>query len=209
MSQTAQQVENDVREALESGGDIYQRVRLITLKALTERKLDLENIKSVVEAAFNGISTGIGDRTESAKANFAEAASAIDDVLEKTAQASKLAIEEATSRVSEFSQQDLNKATADIESLEQIFLETLEKVARNGNDMLFETAQNFITHARKNGTAVGRQTQTILASLNDFRRQGQNAVLLGATTTASIIAEIGSGILNGVAESLESNRAKK
>ncbi len=209
MSETAQQVENDVREALESGNDIYQRVRAITLKALTERELDLENIKSVVEAAFKGISSGINLRAGSAKADFEQAASAIDEVLEKTAQASKLAIEEASSRISEFSQQDLTKATSDIESLEQIFLETLEKVARNGNEMIFDTVQNFIDHAKKNGTAVGRQTQLIMGTLNDFRRQGQNAVLSSAATTASIIADIGSGILTGIADSLASNRAQK
>ncbi|MDD2761347.1 MAG: hypothetical protein PHH11_13785 [Methylomonas sp.] len=208
MPHTAQQVEDDVREALESGIDIYQRVKAITLKALTERQLDLENIKSVMEAAVKGIASGITRQSEPAKADFDRAMSALDDVLEKTAQASKLAIEEAASRIGEFSENDLSRAAADIQSLEQIFLETVENIARDSNKMIFDAARNFLAHAQKNGTAVGRQAHSILAALSDVRRQGQNAVLSGAATTAAIVAEIGSGILTGIAESLEGLKTK-
>ncbi|MGY6277725.1 DUF6781 family protein [Methylomonas sp. MgM2] len=209
MTHTTKQIEDDVREAVESGVDIYQRVKGITLKALTQRQLDTENIKSVVEAAFKGITSGMSSQAEPAKADFNQAASAIDDVLEQTAQASKLAIEEAASRVRDFSQQDLSQATEDIKNLEQIFLETLEKIARNSNEMIFDTAQHFIEHARQNGTAVGRQTGTIVEALNNLRQKGQNAVFNSASKTASIIAEIGGGILTGIAESFESNKTKR
>ena len=209
MSQTTQQIEDDVREAMESGVDIYQRVKVITLKALTERKLDTENIRSVIEAAFKGIASGMNSQAEPAKADFNQAVSAIDDVLEQTAQASKLAIEEATSRVRDFSQHDLTQATEDIKNLEQIFLETLEKITRSSNEIFVDTAQHFIDHARQNGTAVGRQTQTILEALNNFRQKGQTAVLSGATKTASIIADISGGILTGIVESFEANKTKR
>jgi len=209
MSQTTQQVENDVREALESGADIYQRVSEITLKALTERKLDIENIKTVVEAALKGVTAGMSSQIEPAKSDFTQALSAIDDVLEQSAQASKLAIEEALSRVSNFSQQDLSQASEDIRSLEQIFLETLEKVARNSNELIFDAAQDFIEHARTNGTAVGRKTQIVLDALNDIRHKGQSAVLSGASTTVSMIADIAGGILTGLAESLESKKSNR
>lgn len=209
MSETTQQVEEDIKETLESGVDIYQRVKEITLTALTKRQLDTENIKGVVEAAFKGISQGMNNQAEPAKADFDQAVSAIDDVLEQTAQASKLAIEEAASRIRDFSQHDLTQATDDIKSLEQIFLETLEKVTRNSNAMILDLAEQFIDHARTNGTAVGNQTQDVLSALNNLRHKGQNAVLSGATTTASIIAEIGGGILTGIAESFESNKTQK
>ncbi len=209
MPKSTQQIEDDVREAFESGVDIYQRVKEITLKALTERRLDLENIKVVVESAFNGIMIGMSNQVEPAKADFSQAVSAIDDVLEQTAQASKLAIEEAVSRVSAFSEHDLTQATDDIKNLEQIFLETMEKVTHNSNEMIFDIAQHVIEHARTNGTAVGRQTRTILEAMNNLRHKSQNAAISGAKTTASMIAEIGGGILTGIAESFESNKAKR
>lgn len=205
MSQSTHQIENDVRETLESGVDIYQRVRTITLRALTERELDMDNIKSVVEAVFKGISAGMNSQYEPAKSAFTEAVSAIDDALEKTAEASKLAIEEAASRVSEFSHHDLNQATDELKNLEKIFLETLEKVTHGSNQMILDIARNFIDHARQNGTAVGRQSQAALETLDNVRLKGQHAV----ATTTSILAKIGSGILTGIAESLDPNRPVK
>lgn len=202
MTQTAEQIEKDVRDTLEEGVDIYQKVRGITLKALTEHELEMDNIQRVVEAVLKGMSEGLSGQYGPAKEAFHQTVAAVDDALEKTAQASKLAIEEAASRVNEFSHQDFDQAKDDMKSLENIFLGTLEKVA-HGSETLFDVAGDFIKHARQNGTAVGEQVGIALESLNKFRREGQNAFLSEVSATTSILAKIGSGILAGVAESLE------
>ncbi len=209
MTQTAEQIEKDVKDAVEEGVDIYQNVRSITLKALTAHELDLENIQRVIEAALKGMGDGLGDQYEPAKEAFQQSVAAIDDALEKTAQASKLAVEEAASRVNEFTHQDLNQATEDIKSLEDIFLGAMEKITRGGNDTLFAVAGDFINHARNNGTAVGEQVRIAMSALNKFRRQGQGSLLSEAAATTSILAKIGSGILAGIAESLEPKRTEK
>jgi ElaB/YqjD/DUF883 family membrane-anchored ribosome-binding protein len=202
MTQSTHTIENDVKETLESGVDIYQRVRAITLRALTERELDMDNIKAVVEAVFKGIGAGISSQYEPAKSAFTEAVTAIDDALEKTAEASKLAIEEAASRAGEFSDNDLNQAAEELKNLENVFLETLEKVGHSGNEMVVDIARNFVAHARQNGTAVGRHTREAMETLENVMRKGQQA----ASNTASILAKIGSGILTGIADSLDPGR---
>jgi len=53
-----------------------------------------------------------------------------DDALAIAAEASSLAIEEAASKVNEYSAHDLNGAVKDIQAMEGLFLETLEKVAK-------------------------------------------------------------------------------
>lgn len=202
MTQTAQQIQNDVRDILTEGVDIYHKVRVITLKAITERDLDLENIQCVIEAVFKGVSEGLGSQYKPAKDAFRESVAAIDDALEKTAQASKLAIEEAASRVNEFSRHDLDQATEDIKGLEQIFLGALDNVS-SGSETLAQVASDFIKHTRQNGSAVGEQVRIALASLDKFRREGQQVFLSEISATTSILAKIGSGILAGIAESLE------
>ena len=208
MTLTAEQIEKDVRNTLEEGTDIYQKVRSITLNALTEHDLDIDNIQRVIEAVLRGMREGLGNQYQPAKDAFRQSVTAIDDALEKTAQASKLAIEEAASRIDEFGRHDLDQATEDIKSLENIFLETLEKVTR-GSQTLFDLTGDFIKHARQNGTAVGEQVGIALESLNKFRRDGQQAFLSEASATTSILAKIGSGILAGIAESLEHKNQDK
>lgn len=209
MNDTMHQVESEVRETVESGADIYERVRTITFKALTERTLDIDNIKSVVEAALKGISDGMSNHYEPAKHAFKQSTDALDDVLTKTAEASKLALEEAASNVSDFSSHDFKQAAEDIKSLESLFLETMEKVARNSNETVSGIAGDFISHARQNGTSVGKQSRIILDSLDNLRLTGQNAVITGAVATTTALAKIASGFLAGIVESLDSEKSGK
>ena len=50
-----QDVKDAIREAVQSGFDVHDKIRTITLNALTKRQLDMENIKDVAEAVSNGI----------------------------------------------------------------------------------------------------------------------------------------------------------
>ncbi len=209
MTDKTQKVEQTVREALESGQDIYQQVRAITLKALTEHELDQENIKAVVQAVGRGISSGMNSQNQMTKQAFRQSAEALDDALVNTAEATKLAMEEAASKVHEFSEHDIKKAQEDLQSLETLFLETMADVAKGSGDVVAGIVRDFITHAQNNGTAVGKRTQTVFEALNNLRHLGGQTVVTSAVETTSKLARIGSGILAGIAESLQSGNAEK
>jgi hypothetical protein len=209
MNDTMQQVEREVRETVESGVDIYERVRAITLKALTERTLDIDNIKSVMEAVLKGMSDGMSPHYDPAKRAFKQTTEALDDTLSKTAEASKLAIEEAAGNLDEFTSLDFKKATDDLRNLEATFLNTLETVGHHGNETAAKIARDFLEHARRNGTAVGRQSRIILEGLDNLRVSGQHAVLAGASATTSALAKIAGGFLAAIAESLAPEKSRK
>lgn len=204
-----QDVKEAAREAVHSGLDIYQQIKEITLKALTKRQLDMENIKNVSDAVLTGITEGVATQGEHAKDRFVQAASALDDALAVAAEASKLAIEEAASRVNDFSQQDLNQATDDLKSMEGMLLDTMEKVAKSSNQVVADIGSDFISHARQSGTAVGKQVFSALEALKDMSYHGGETLITGAVTATSMLAQIGSGILLGIAESLKSTQSKK
>jgi hypothetical protein len=201
-------VKDDIKKAVESGLDVHQKIKTITLKALTERELDRENIKDVVESVSKGISDGMTIRSEQAKEIFTHAATALDDALAVAAEASKLAIEEASSKVSEYSHQDLNRAALDLQDLEGLFMDTLEKIA-DGNRLIYDVSGDFINHARQSGTAVGKQSLTVLESLKKLPHWGKEAVVSSAMAATITLAQLGSGILLGIAESLQPSHSEK
>jgi hypothetical protein len=204
-----QNVKEEIREAVQSGSDVHQKIKAITLKALTKRQLDTENIKNVAEAVSKGIAEGMTTQGEQAKVIFAQAASALDDALAVVAEASKLAIEEAASRVSEYSHHDLNGATKDLEDMEGLFLDTLGKVAKGGNQVIADIAGDFVSHAKQSGTAVGKQTLAALEALKALPHWGKETVVSNTVAATITLAQIGSGILSGIAESLQSSHSKK
>jgi biotin carboxyl carrier protein len=202
-------VKDAIRDAVQSGSDIYQKVRTITLKALTTRQLDMENIKNVAETVSKGINEGMTTQSGQAKELFAQAASALDDALAVAAEASKLAIEEAASRVSEYSQQDIHGASKDLQDMEGLFLDTLEKVAKGGNQVVADIVGDFVSHARQSGTAVGKQALTALEALKELPHWGKETVISSTVAATITLAQIGSGILLGIAESLQPTHSKK
>ena len=109
-------VREAAREAVGSELDIYQKIKDITLKALCNRQLDMENIQQVAHAVIHGISEGVETQDDQARLSFKQAASALDDALAKAAEASKLAIEEAAGKMNDFSSDELNVAAENIKN---------------------------------------------------------------------------------------------
>ncbi|MDD2658968.1 MAG: hypothetical protein PHY54_04695 [Methylococcales bacterium] len=211
MAETDQQqdVKDAVRTAVKSGTDVHQQVKAITLKALTERQLDIENIKSVTEEVSKGINEGMATQGEHAREVFKQAATALDDALAIATEASKLAIEEAASRVNEYSEHELNDAIKDLRDMEGSFLDSLEKIAKGGNQVVADIASDFIAHAGQSGTAVGKQTLIALEALKDVPLISKKMIVSGTVSAASTLAKIGSGILLGIAESLQATHSRK
>ena len=53
-SQSTEQLQDDIEAAVGAGQDIKEKVRRITVKALTEGDLDRESIRQVTEAVVKG-----------------------------------------------------------------------------------------------------------------------------------------------------------
>ncbi len=202
--QNVAQIEKDIREAVSSGEDVYQKVRDITLKALTEHELDETNIKAVVEAISKGMTQGLGATEDVAKRSFEEAAEALDDALVSAAEATKLAVEEAASSVKAFSEQDIKRTIEDLKALEDLFLDTLTEAGKESSELVQNIVNNFVQHARNSGTAVGDRVQKLVDALLEVKDNSGKLLLEAASDTAAKLAKIGSGILAGIAESLES-----
>lgn len=210
MTETNQQdVKDAVRTAVKSGTDVHQQVKDITLKALTKRQLDMENIKSVTETVINGINEGMSSHGEHGREVFNQAATALDEALSIAAEASALAIEEAASKVNEYAEHDFNDAIKDIQDMEGLFLDTFEKVAKSSNQVVADIVNDFIAHSRQSGTAVGEQALIALDSLKNLPKISADIIISSTAATTSALAKIGSGILLGIAESLQPSHSKK
>ncbi|MDO9047653.1 MAG: hypothetical protein Q7U66_07950 [Methylobacter sp.] len=204
-----QDVKNAVRAAVESGADVHQQVKDITLKALTTGQLDMDNIKNVTETVINGINEGMASHGEHGKEVFNQAVTALDDTLAIAAEASTLAIEEAASKAADYSKRDLNGAVKDIQDMEGLFIDTLEKVAKSSSQVVADIVNDFIAHSRQSGTAVGEQTLIALEALKDLPKISADMIVSSTAATTSALAKIGSGILLGIAESLQPSHSKK
>jgi CHAD domain-containing protein len=203
-------LQSSTRDAVADGAEVRERVRAITVAALEQGRLNAERIRQVTEAVMEGASEGAKQHAESAGNAFQEALGGIDEALAKAAHASQLAIEEARARMSEFSEQDLANARRELEGLEQRFLDVLDDVAARSDAVFKEMMENSARHMRSTGTAVGRQVATSAEDLAEEIRKTSEAQFRAAADQAlkagAQIAQMASGLLAGLADSLEAQR---
>ena len=206
-------LERAAREAVGEGADIRERVRAITGEALEQGRLDGERVKQVLDAVTEGVSEGARERGADTRAALEEGLRGIDDALAKAAHASQLAIEEARARMSRYSREDLEQARRELESLEARFVDVLDRLARSGGEVFEKMRADVAKHLRDSGTAVGRQvSQDVEKVAEELRREGEARLREGvdaALSAGARIAEVASGFLAGLADTLESTRRER
>jgi hypothetical protein len=201
-------LEGDIKEAVEADKDIRDTVRCITLKALSEGKLDLNELSQIARCVIKGagLSAVIHSR-DGQSHQLTKAVAGLEDALCSAVEASKLAVEEASSHANTFSKQDLQRTLNDLSELEVMFLETLKDVAKEANEAVSGTLNDLARHGRVSGTAVGQKVTEISILLNQqFSERLNDTVTAGVDSAAKItsnLAYAAAGFLDAFAQKLD------
>lgn len=187
-------LEEDVRNSVATGSNVQKEVRDLTVKALSKQERDEESLRHVMTAVMKGVGAGAQQKMQQTSASpqtilepVREAVAGLDAALAHLAEASKLALEEAAGRAQKFSTEDLGRVRTDLENMETLFLDTLERSASAAQDLVRETLSDLARHARRNGTAVGSQLKdTLTVFSQQMSAVGQNQLEAGIELTHAI-----------------------
>lgn len=213
-------LEKEIHDAVASGTNVQEAVKHLTLKAMNADRLDAESLRRIVTAAMQGVRDGanhqlqhVSDQSETAQNQIKEAIAGLDSALAKFAEASKLAMEEATSRTHHFSDTELIRMRSDLEGLESIFLDTLKDTATTTKGLAADTLHDLVRHAQNNGTAVGEQLkETLITLAQQMSLVGKSQLKVGINLThetAKFLHEIATGIITGVEDRNENDDNKQ
>lgn len=202
----AERTREEVRAAVERGDKVREDVRDIVIEALGEHHLDKKNVERTIATVVEGTVAGTHKDSKELAETMRKTIGGLDEAMAKAAQASKLAIEEATGRVEEFSEQDLKQAVDDLKDLEKLFLGTLSDLAKAGHATAGSALHELVTHSERTGTEIGKSVNEALQSLHGplsrAERPHLSDVGKAARTGAASLASVASGILAGIADSL-------
>ncbi len=208
LTPTAKEIEQQVQAVFESDTELVsERVRAITLQALAGGKLDKETLKQVMAAVVKGAQQGASRRSGRGAQALKEAILSLDDALAVAAEATQLAIKEATSRTDEFSRQELKKTVADLAELELLFIETISDAADNTAGFTQSILRDLTDHAVASGTAVGSRVKLALPELThaiaDTAREQAEIGTQFMRNEGALLASLAAGMLKGIAERLQ------
>lgn len=201
-----EEIKQAVSASVEQGVDIRERVRNLTLQALRTRKLNADEIKSVIGAVTEGVSLGAAKRVGEVKSAVTEGLAGLDDALSKAAEATKLALQQLTTQARDFSESELDWALVDLKRIEEEFLSTVSRVADSATGVIKQEMKELVSHARRAGTDTGAkvaETVSILggkvsAALHESKATGKEAT----REMSARLASLAGGILAGLADVL-------
>lgn len=206
----AKDIESQVQSALEEDPRaIAEKVRGLTLAALSGGGVDKAALRAVMAAVVAGARKGVKPSEDGVRA-LKEAMGGLDAALATAAEATHLALQEAAARGSEFSREALGKTADELATLEALFIETLVDGAKNSAGAAQGAFRDLAAHARASGTAVGGQVRGAWADLSQglastVRAQaeiGSQALV----KEGALLAGLAAGILKGIADRLQTPR---
>ncbi|HIG65450.1 MAG TPA: hypothetical protein EYQ43_07845 [Methyloprofundus sp.] len=175
MTTTAtQNIQETARETVIQSDDIQKDIRQLVIQALKEGELDPEAIKQTLHSVLEGASEGSNSQFDKNTEALEQVVTGIDAALGQVAEVSKLAIEEASGNLQDFSDHDLKRALNDLQDLESLFFDTLSEVAHKGKDKTGETLVGLLEHLQNSGSSVGESATKILTDLHhDLSKNGR------------------------------------
>lgn len=212
-------LEAEVRDTVERGNNVQEKVRQLTLHVISSRSLDIKSVQQAADAVLRGARAGVqkelqrsSAQTHIARDHLRQAVAGLDIALAQLAEAAKLAVEEAAGRAQKYSSEDLKLARSDLKNLEKMFLETLKGSASDARNAAGEILHDLAVHTRTHGSAVGTQMkETLSVFARHIGAAGRAQVGVGlhlAKNTSDLVRQIAAGVLTGLAEHVQPGHTK-
>lgn len=176
---------------VQSGGEIREKLRELTLRALAQGELAENEIRSVLGAIAEGVGQGAGQRADAVKNALGDALQGMDDALLHAAEAMQLTISEMASDVKLFREQDLQQGFKDMKSLEAMFLEIVGRVADSASGLVKQEMNAVAEHGRRIGTDTGGRVKALAEDLGQrIRTVAHGAVDVGKDAAKGVVARV-------------------
>jgi len=196
------QLRQDVEQAVNDGGDIRTKIRDAVeaaaerAKSTSTRLTDLST--QTVETAISAIERAVPEEPES---TLHQVIDGLADGLGRTAQATKLALEEAAASGKAYASDDLKSVAADLRSIAGMFVETVEGAVGGAAKHTKTQIGSAKSHAEKTIGAIkpSLESAALAAAQNPVGLVGESAsaaTKLAREATGSLFGAVGNLLRN-------------
>jgi len=187
--------------------DLHERVRVLTANALHDRRISLEDVRDIARAVTEGVGRGLTLRGGEMKSGLKQAVAGLDEAFGHAAQSASYTLREAVDRGRAFQDSELKMRLETLRDLESQFVDTLRATARESRGALRDELEHLAGHLKVAGTQTGAQVREALTQmacgLRHTAAAGREGLGESAGATGERLAQVASGVLAALAESLK------
>jgi hypothetical protein len=191
------------------GEALRKAVQEATLKALQGRELTLKNIKTVVKQVSSAAAEGAGRNpmgAEQMEPLLAKAVAGMDAALLQAVEANRRALQQLMEYGADLRENQVKKALADIEKMEDTFFATVRKAVTDGSGPMQGAWAEVLDKLQMKGSGMGAHAQDTIEQLTTQAqaslREGRAMGLKAAHVLLDSYAALASGVLIGMAQGL-------
>jgi hypothetical protein len=189
--QTLDEIRTTASKLVQAGSEVREKLRELTMQALTRGELAEREIRDVLEAITEGVSLGASLRSDEIKYALTDALHGVDDALGHAAEAMQLALREATSDAKAFGENELQQGWHDLKSLESTFFEVIGRVAESASGLVKQEMPAIVEHGRRVGTDTGTRVRAAAEGLgNQARAMAHEAANTGKQAAKEVGARV-------------------
>ena len=204
-----QMIEQFAAASAKGGEALRKAVQDATLKGLQSRELTLKNIKTVVKQVSSAATLGLAQNTDAAGAVgplVDKAIAGIDGALLKAVEANHRALQQLVDQGANLRETHVKKALDEIERVEDMFFETVRKVAKTSGGPLAGVWAQALDRFQVAGSGAGSHAVNVVAQLTDQAqsalRDGRRLGVKAIETLLASYAAMASGVLIGMSQGL-------
>ena len=193
-------------QSIKQGSDVRAAVRNLTLKALQQRELTLDQIGKVLRSVTEGVTLGVSNRELKVEKTLSDTVAGMDDALLKAVEASNIALHRLTGEGYDFEDSNLKRALDELEKFEDQFLQSIEQATASAGEKIKAPWDRVLAQTKRSGTATGTQ---VASTMREYAKRAQAAMRAQRETgfkTAHLLTQnfaiLASGILIGMSEGL-------
>lgn len=201
-----ERIRSSATAATRRDGNIRERVRDLTLRALRNRSFEPAEMKAVLHAMTEGITLGAAKRSGDVRAALSQAFAGLDEAVGKAAEASHLALRELAARTRDVNDHEVRRVLDNVRRLEKDLLSTVGKAAGGAQSKVKRELRDILIHAQRTGTDTGSKVAATLSefstTMGPIMTGGARDGMRAAREVSARFAELASGLLAGMADAL-------
>jgi hypothetical protein len=193
-------------QSIKQGSDVRAAVRNLTLKALQQRELTLDQIGKVLRSVTEGVTLGVAKRELKVEKTLSDTVAGMDDAMLKAVEASNVALHRLTGEGYDFEDSNLKRALDELEKFEDEFLHSIEQATESAGEKIKAPWDRVLVQTKRSGTATGMQ---VASTMREYAKRAQVAMRAQRETgfkAAHLLTQnfaiLASGILIGMSEGL-------
>ncbi len=178
-------------QSIKQGSDVRAAVRNLTLKALQQRELTLDQIGKVLRSVTEGVTLGVSNRELKVEKTLSDTVAGMDDALLKAVEASNVALHRLTGEGYDFEDSNLKRALDELEKLEDQFLQSIAQATDSASEKIKAPWARVLAQTRLSRHRRGPAGRVDDARVREARTGGDaHAARDGLQDRASAHAEL-------------------